>query len=161
MLQHKRECDNMASPWGLECTELCYHASHIFTVYWCFSFTLKNVDWWQPENAVLVKFLQNSQPCELCSSVIKWSKNSSRNTTKGILAKDGVGVSEIHVSAFYSGHHQVTVTDYTRYIRLKVCSSGWCCSIFLLTFLEQRVGPILKVQDVRLSVVFSADACGQ
>jgi hypothetical protein len=29
MLLNKHECDNVASPWGLECTELCYHAPHV------------------------------------------------------------------------------------------------------------------------------------
>ena len=41
------------------------------------------------------------------TNIIKLIKNSNQNTTKGILAKDGVGLSELHVSAFYSGHHQV------------------------------------------------------
>ena len=33
-----------------------------------------------------------------------------------MLAKDGVGLSELHVSAFYSGHHQVTILNYKRYL---------------------------------------------
>jgi len=55
----------------------------------------------------------------LCdTNIIKWSKNGSRNTTKGVLAKDGVGLSELHVSAFYSGHHQVIITNYKRYTNM-------------------------------------------
>ena len=50
--------------------------------------------------------------------IIKWSKNSSQNTTKAILANMGVGLSELHVSAFYSGHHQVTIADYKRYTNM-------------------------------------------
>jgi len=54
-----------------------------------------------------------------------WSNeiNSSQNTTKGILAKMGVALSELHVSAFYSGHHQVTITDYKRYTNM--LNVGW------------------------------------
>jgi hypothetical protein len=46
-------------------------------------------------------------PFIVCLRINRISENSTRNTTKGILAKDGVGLSELHVSAFYSGHHQV------------------------------------------------------
>jgi len=31
------------------------------------------------------------------------------------ISQDWVGLSELHVSAFYSGHHQFTVTNVKRY----------------------------------------------
>jgi hypothetical protein len=30
------------------------------------------------------------------------------------------GLSKLHVSAFYSGHHQVTITNYKRYTNLQI-----------------------------------------
>jgi len=34
------------------------------------------------------------------------------------ISQDGVGLSELHVSAFYSSHHQVTNTAYKRYTNM-------------------------------------------
>jgi len=57
-----------------------------------------------------------TQKCQIL--IIKLSKNSSQNTTNGILATMGVGLSKLHVSAFYRGHHQVTITNVKRYTNM-------------------------------------------
>jgi hypothetical protein len=75
---NKHECDNMASPWGLECTELCYRASHVpsqctaacpLPQKWHLKVDKENMDRRQLENTKLVKSLQNLS--KTCSSLSK------------------------------------------------------------------------------------------
>jgi hypothetical protein len=45
------------------------------------------------------------------------------------ISQDGVGLSELHVSASYSGHYQVTITDYKRYTNIPLIISD--CNLMM------------------------------
>jgi len=43
----------------------------------------------------------------------------------------GVGLSELHVSAFYSGHHQVTITAYKWYTNICIPLLSSDCNLMM------------------------------
>ena len=51
-------------------------------------------------------FEMRHPPCVI-QNIIKWSKMQSKHNQKYI-SQDGIGLNKLHVSAFYSDHHQVT-----------------------------------------------------